>query len=107
MDKTVFIAFLLLAGAGCCTEHSDESPARFDELGSLATNEFVYLPAAFSVKGKFVVVTESDVYDYPVWNLSAQGEAVFAGYPTETYRSGLAGWDASILCEKRVREKRI
>ena len=86
-----------------CSYGCEETPARFDALGSLATNEFAYLPAAFSVNGKFVVVTESDVCDYPVWNLSARGESVFAGFPAETYRSGLAGWDASIPCEKRAR----
>ena len=86
-----------------CSYGCEETPARFDALGSLATNEFAYLPAAFSVNGKFVVVTESDVCDYPVWNLSVRGESVFAGFPAETYRSGLDGWDASIPCEKRAR----
>ena len=81
----------------------EENPARFDALGSLAANEFVYLPAAFSVNDKFVVITDADVHDYPVWNLSARGEAVFACFPAETYRSGLAGWDASVPCEKRAR----
>ena len=86
-----------------CKYGCEETPARFDVLSSLATNEFAYLPAAFLVNGKFVVVTESDVCDYPVWNLSARGESVFARFPAETYRSGLAGWDASIPCAKRAR----
>ena len=37
--------------------------------------EFAYLPLVYSVGGKTVAVTESDVYDYPVWNLRAKADA--------------------------------
>ena len=53
--------------------------------------KFVILPFAYSVGGKHVAVTESDVFDYPVWNLARMsgGEGVafasdFARWPKRT-----------------------
>jgi alpha-glucosidase len=55
------------------------------------SKKHVYLPFVYSTAGKTVAVTESDVYDYPIWNLKrdARGGAVafdsrFAGYPAST-----------------------
>ncbi len=36
-----------------------------------AGKDMIYLPFAYSVGGKCVAVTESDVRDYPVWNLKS------------------------------------
>jgi alpha-glucosidase len=64
----------------------------------------VYLPFAYSVDGTFVVVTESDVRDYPVWNListDARGDGAvrfasrFAGWPKKTQR--VAGWGKELV----------
>lgn len=57
-----------------------------------------YLPFAYAADGAFVVVTESDVRDYPVWNLvgtnavagSVRLDAKFAGWPKQVRRIG--GW---------------
>ena len=62
-------------------------------------HDMAYLPFAYSVGGKFVVVTESDVRDYPIWNLvstDAPADGVvfgskFAGAPKRTQRVG-GGW---------------
>ena len=73
--------------------------------GNWMGNGMVYLPFAYSVGGKFVAVTESDVRDYPIWNLvnaaeAAEGvafDAKFAGWPKKTQRVG--GW-GKVICEK-------
>ncbi len=56
--------------------------------------KMVYLPFAYSVGGKFVVVTESDVRDYPIWNFGSAKDGVFAskfeGYPKKLQHIG--GW---------------
>jgi alpha-glucosidase len=41
---------------------------------------YIYLPFVYTVRGKAVAVTESDIYDYPVWNLvrpNDDGKGVF------------------------------
>ena len=48
--------------------------------GDWAGKKMIYLPFAYSVGGKYVAVTESDVRDYPVWNL-ARGDAGREGAP--------------------------
>ena len=55
------------------------------------SRRLIYLPLVYSVGGKTVAVTESDVRDYPVWNLTRRipGEDVtlcsdFAGWPSAT-----------------------
>ena len=59
--------------------------------------EMVYLPFVYMVAGKTVAVTESDVYDYPIWNLTRGEQATdltlgskFANWPKKTERVG--GW---------------
>ncbi len=62
-------------------------------------NKMVYLPFAYSVDGTFVVVTESNVHDYPVWNFvstssatnSVQLNSLFAAWPKTVKR--FADWD--------------
>ena len=66
-------------------------------------NAMIYLPFAYTVGGKFVAVTESDVRDYPIWNFhSTEGNAdgvrfdsYFAGWPKKTQR--VAGWGEEIV----------
>ena len=67
-------------------------------------SSMAYLPFAYSVGGKFAVVVESDVHDYPIWNLvstdGAQDAGVrfgsrFAGAPKKTQRA--AGWDGKTV----------
>ena len=62
-----------------------------DTRAESGKNTFVYLPMVYSVGGKHVAVTESDVYDYPIWNLKraegADGVALrsdFARWPKRT-----------------------
>lgn len=59
------------------------------------TNEVVYLPLTYTLKGKTVAVTDSDVRDYPIWNLQRDGAAqdvvfrsVFARLPRKTASVG-------------------
>ena len=83
-----------------------------EALETSEKNELVYLPFAYSVGGKFVVVTESDVRDYPIWNLVRRDEAsdgvvfgsTFEGWPKKTQRVG--GWGDKIV-EKGGRWVRI
>ena len=61
-------------------------------------DKLIYLPFVYSVAGKTVAVTESDVRNYPIWNLTrteaeSTGGAVlfkscFAGFPQATKRGG-------------------
>ena len=67
--------------------------------GKEAGRKFVYLPFAYEVGGKHVAVTESDVFDYPIWNLTRAGggadvtlDSLFAGWPKKTHRAG--GWNS-------------
>ena len=66
---------------------------RADEIvtGKADRRKYVILPFAYSVGGKHVAVTESDVCDYPVWNLARTpgGKGVaftsdFARWPKRT-----------------------
>ena len=59
--------------------------------------EMVYLPFVYSVAGKTVAVTESDVNEYPIWNFTRGAAATnltfgskFANWPKKTERVG--GW---------------
>ncbi len=61
-------------------------------------DKLIYLPFVYTMQGKTVAVTESDVRNYPVWNLTRTGaesgeervvfESLFAGYPRTTKRGG-------------------
>jgi len=57
-------------------------------------DKFAYLPFAADVCGKTVLVTESDVFEYPILNFT-KGEGALvsklSGYPKRTYRAG-GGW---------------
>ena len=66
----------------------------------------VYLPLVYEAEGKTVAVTESDVCDYPVWNLvkgkgSSAFDALFAPWPKATHHvaEGASRKDR-IVCEK-------
>ena len=74
----------------------EESVAETCEAGKLAAtrDDMAYLPLIFSVGGKFAAVAESDVRDYPVWNLArvpgegpVEMEGVFPAWPGETRRT--------------------
>ncbi len=65
----------------------------------------IYLPFVYTTGGKTVAVTESDVRDYPIWNLTrtdadiddgvVELESLFARWPKKTQRVG--GWgDANV-----------
>ena len=64
------------------------------ELG----DKIAYLPFAAEIGGKTVLVTESDVYDYPVLNF-VKGEGAltskFAAFPKRTYPAG-GGWTKKV-----------
>jgi len=78
----------------------EETVPEFANASALATdkNKVFYLPFVYSVYGRTVAVTESDVHDYPVWYFGdvAHGEmsvtlsSVFAKYPKNTERC--KGW---------------
>ena len=74
------------------------------ETGKAKDRKYVYLPFVYSVGGKSVAVTESDVCDYPVWNLKrTDGDkgvkfgSVFAGWPKKLQRA--SGWDHKPVAE--------
>ena len=73
-----------------------------------AGGEMVYLPFVYTVGGKWVAVTESDVRDYPIWNLAKEEGAAFSSKferaPKKTQREG--GWGGE-LCETGGRWVRI
>ena len=59
-----------------------------------ALSRLAYLPLTYSVGGKYVTVTESDVHDYPIWNLTRREGAGairlasdFAHWPKESYHA--------------------
>jgi len=91
----------------------EETPPQLGPARAMvsAKNSRYYLPALFNVRGKTVLVTDADVFDYPVWNLvrtvetegNAAFDADFAPYPESIYRSGADGWDRSKACERRAR----
>ena len=78
----------------------EETVPEFADAANLKTDpaKVIYLPFAYGVDGKVVAVTESDVYDYPIWNfrtVERTGDGVklgcdYARYPKTTERIG--GW---------------
>ena len=78
----------------------EETVPEFADASALKTdsNKAFYMPFAYSVGGKTVAVTESDVHAYPAWYLGdveqtekgARMKALFAKYPKTTDRVG--GW---------------
>jgi len=88
----------------------EEAPPEIRTAGEICTgfdqgpknwwgNGMVYLPMVFEAAGKHVAVVESDVWNYPIWNLThdckAAGTGDFASYfepwPKRTER--VCGWD--------------
>ena len=76
---------------GCEETVPVSCPAKEIETGKEKSRSHIYLPFVYSVDGKWVAVTESDVCDYPVWNLARTSkdgavtlDATFAGWPTST-----------------------
>ena len=75
----------------------------------------ITMPFVYSAGGTFVAVTESDVYDYPIWNLkrdSAGGAAVFdsifAGWPKKTeHTKESANWSSRTVLESGGRWIRV
>ena len=85
-----------------CEETVPEALAAKDIRTRGAGRKMVYLPFVYATGGKAVAVTESDVYDYPVWNLvRASGvkqvsfNALFEPWPAKTVHvSNVGGWKA-------------
>lgn len=86
--------------AGC-----EETVPFAEEAGKIETKEKIaVLPLVYTEGGKYVAVVESDVYDYPVWNLSKEKlgssdfvcfEPWFARWPkTSRY---IGGWGKEVL----------
>ncbi len=88
---------------GYAIDYGRESTAPFtclaDKIGTGkdGTGKMVNLPFVYSVGGKHIAVTESDVYDYPTWYLTREADKAgvvfnssFAKWPTETYHA--VGW---------------
>lgn len=63
------------------------------ETGKDAQRKFVYLPFVYVAGGKHVAVTESDVNDYPVWNL----ERVPGDAGTVAFGSTFAKWPTKVV----------
>ena len=79
----------------------EETVPEFADAADLKTDpsKVIYLPFVYGVNGKIVAVTESDVYDYPIWNFrtvetteaGVKLGSDYARYPKATRRGG--GWD--------------
>ena len=89
----------------------EETVPQTAAAGEIKTGEdrkkMVYLPFVYNVGGKTVAVTESDVFDYPIWNLTRSNsegvvfDALFAGWPKKTaHVSNVAGWSKLQSVEK-------
>ena len=89
----------------------EETVSQTAIAGEIKTGEdrkkMVYLPFVYNVGGKTVAVTESDVFDYPIWNLTRSNsegvvfDALFAGWPKKTaHVSNVAGWSKLQSVEK-------
>ena len=110
-------------GAGC-----EETAPRKSVAKDLKTNgdkakwgkdgcggAFIYLPMVYTCGGKTVAVTEADVYDYPIWELTREDvdkdeEGVelkgwFMGYPKTTQR--VVGWGAGEVVKTGGRWVRV
>ena len=73
---------------GC--EEAVPFSSRWGEIDLSKT--MLYLPFAYEAGGKYVLVAESDVCGYPIWNLGFRAgdtmHAKFAGAPKRTRKSG-------------------
>ena len=98
-EKDAICALYYGTGYGC-----EETVPLSCKVGEIKTGvekaKFVYLPFAYRIGDKNVAVTESDVYDYPIWNLkridAEDGVAFgsdFARWPKAKVHSGnTANW---------------
>ena len=93
-----------------CEETTNATMTAAQAARSASGRSFAYLPFGYSVNRKTVMVTESDVYDYPVWNLRAEAggcevrspdgspvgirfDSEFARWPTKTaHVSNVGSW---------------
>ncbi len=80
------------------------------KTGAEAKRQYVYLPFVYAVGGKHVAVTESDVCDYPIWNLkridAATGVAFashLAQWPTECVNNSKVAQSAGAKRERHWR----
>ena len=101
----------------------EETVAKGYKAADLTTNgkaqkggSFIYLPLVYTIGGKTVAVTESDVRNYPVWNLTRTNstlccgrevcfDSLFAGFPIKRERVG--GWGGARNLEKGGRWVRV
>ena len=80
----------------------EETMPEFADSSALRTDggKAFYLPFVYSVGGKTVAMTESDVHDYPVLNFGdveqtesgTKLKSLFAKYPKTTEHVGVGGW---------------
>ena len=81
-----------------CEETVTETLAAKDVVTGGKGKKVAYLPVVCSVRGKTLAITESDVFDYPIWDFERADatavpvvfQSVFAGWPKRTERVG--GW---------------
>lgn len=96
----------------------EESVPEFADAGELPNDEkkLYYLPFVYSVNGKTVAVTETDVYDYPVWDFgkvekTAEGgvllKPTMAKYPKKVTHAGGPGYSGNEVYTKGGRWVRV
>ncbi|MBO7207981.1 MAG: glycoside hydrolase family 97 catalytic domain-containing protein, partial [Kiritimatiellae bacterium] len=97
-----------------CEETVPEALAAKDIRTDDDKKKMMYLPFAYSTEGKAVLITESDVFDYPVWNLKRSKkdgvsfDALFAPWPEKTVHvSNVGGWKVFKDHEKGGRWVRV
>ena len=97
-----------------CEETVPEALAAKDVRTDNDKKKMVYLPFSYSTSGKAVLVTESDVYDYPVLNLTRSKkdgvsfDALFSPWPSKTVHvANIGGWKVFKNLEKGGRWVRV
>ncbi|MBR2838040.1 MAG: glycoside hydrolase family 97 catalytic domain-containing protein [Kiritimatiellae bacterium] len=100
---------------GCEESVAEAMPAKDVRTDPKSKKKMAYLPFVYDAGGTTVAVTESDVYDYPIWNLVRPGDcgaaafdAHFAGFPAarERAREG-ENWSKSVALERGGRWIRV
>ena len=81
-------------GAGYEEEVARSMPAIDIYTFNSKNRRILYMPFVYSIEGKYVVASDSDVYDYPVWNIvrdqkidEPRFESKFERFPKKTVRS--------------------
>ena len=72
-----------------CEETKCKTLAARDVKTDNDKRKLVYLPFVYSIGGTTVAVTESDVRDYPIWNLDESDGPALGG---ALFRARFAGW---------------